>query len=209
MNVYFDYNLLERLCEQRAGRIPRSNDSRWVPDHNALEKIYEAFKDGRLMLITCREDSLEEFVAYAPDAIQSYNDIRRHLPEHMVAKFGYFDSLKHGELLIAPWGDYAFGCGPYGGGPQSHYELLAKIREAVGNEKPISSKDDRDPRHLMHSILYRCDYFLTMDYKTIVDKLSPLPVVLDKYLQAHGFSLNVITPSELLARLEGRTPRAT
>ena len=199
MKVYFEYNLLGRLLEQLAGQIPHSNDSRWIPDHYALKRIYEEFKDNPPVLIICREDGLEEFVVYAPDTIQSYSesDIRRHLPQHMVAKFELFNSLKHGKLLIASWGDYGFGCGPYGGGSQSHYELLHKIREALGNETPASSQADRDARHLMHSILYRCDYFLTMDYKTIVDKLSPLPVILEEYLRINDFFLNIITPSQL------------
>jgi hypothetical protein len=81
--------------------------------------------------------------------------------------------------------------------------LLYKIRESLGNVTPASSKADRDARHLMHSILYRCDYFLTMDYKTIVKKLSPLPETLQRYLQSNGFFLNVITPSGLLTKFQG------
>jgi hypothetical protein len=203
VKVYFEYNLLGRLLEQRADQIPRSNDQRWIPDHRALEKIYNDFKEGCLVLTICKEDSLEEFVAYDPDAIHSYNDVHCHLPERMVLKFELFDSLKHGELLIAPWGDYGFGCGPYGGGDSKHYELLYKIRESLGNVAPASSQADRDARHLMHSILYRCDYFLTMDYKTIVNKLSPLPAILQRYLQSNGFFLNVITPSGFLTKFQG------
>ena len=119
----------------------------------------------------------------------------------MLQKFDICELLVHKELLIYPYGGYGWGCGPWGGGPKSHYELLDRIREAVGNETPESSKADRDARHLMHSVLYGCDFFLTMDYKTIVDKLSPMPKNLEVFLEKNGFSLNIVTPSELIGKL--------
>ncbi len=201
MEIYCDYNLLERLVNQRAGGIGNSNRPTWKADHDSLERIYEYYKNKKLLLVICRADALEEFAAYNRERMKSYNEIRGQLEGKMLRKFDIFELLVHKELLIYPWGDYGWGCGPWGGGQKSHYKLLDRIREAVGNETPENSKDDRDARHLMHSVLYGCDFFLTMDYKTIVDKLSPMPKNLEVFLEKNGFSLNIVTPSELIGKL--------
>ena len=159
------------------------------------------------MLTICADDALEELLAYMPDKIKSYGDIRDSLPCHMRRTYDLFQRLEHGPLLIAPWGDYGYGFGPYGGGETAHYELLQEIRLGLGRPVPQDSHADRDARHLMHSVLYRCDYFLTMDYR-VVDRLSRLPARLAGYVRSRGHRLQVCHPVCFWGFATGVAPEA-
>ncbi|MCK4284100.1 MAG: hypothetical protein KAX44_07260 [Candidatus Brocadiae bacterium] len=198
MKIYFEYNLLQRLVDYRDGGVAASTDPRWQPDHEALAHIWGCFEQREIVLTICKEDALEEFREYirkwAPQKARVYSRIRANLTCRMRRKYDLFQKLHHGALLIAPWGDYGYGCGPYGGGERASYELLGEIRIALGRTDTKNSHQDRDARHLMHSVLYGCDYLLTMDY-VVVDKLSRLPRRLAGYLSSRNLKLRVTHPA--------------
>jgi len=197
MQIYIDYNILGRLDDKIRNKIANSQDSRWKPDNDSLLSIWNAFNEGKIDLITCEDDCYMEFLDYCPEKMKNYKDAEKLLPSHMRRKFNLFKKLRKGELLICPYGEYGFDRGPYGGGQKENYELLDQLRIML-NRKNKTPHKDRDARHLMHCILYQCDYFLTMDYKTIVDKFHGRYKLIKLYLIKKGYELNVVTPGELL-----------
>lgn len=201
MKIYADFNILGRLVDQFNDSVPPSNDPNWELDHKALESIWGLHLENSLRLISCTEDCLEEFGAFAPDIMNNYGKIKTQLSGEMLEKFKLFEQLEKGDLLIAPWGDYGYGCGPWGGGDPKHYELLDVIRKVLQRPDPENSQKDRDARHLMHCVLYRCDYFLTMDYR-MVNKLNSPSKSFIKYMTENGYVLKTVTPSELLSFLD-------
>lgn len=205
MNIYCDYNLLGRYLDYQNENIGHSKIPGWDDDHHALGELLKLHKEKRITLEICKEDGLEEFVAFAPDKINSYNSIGAHLPLYLRKKFDLFDLLHHRELLIAPFGEYGFGHGPFGGGSGEQYALLNEIRKALGGKQHASPREDRDARHIMHSVSYNSDYFLTMDYKTIIDKLEPIPSPLAQYLESKNLRLRITHPAKLMMILAAST----
>ena len=118
----------------------------------------------------------------------------------MLRKWELFTTLEPLPLLIAPYGDYGFGCDPYGGGRAKNYDVLRVLRAVLGIPDSASSHRDRDARHLMHAVLHGCDVFLTLDYSTILDPLTPIPPELGKAHSARGSTLVVMRPTDLLGR---------
>jgi hypothetical protein len=206
MLVYVDYNILGRVLDARSGRIKRSRDSRWDEDHQSVKELFDRQGDWPVQFAICREDALEEFRAYSPETMRNYADIAQNLPDHMLGKWELFATLKPLKLLIAPYGDYGYGCGPYGGGKAEHYDVLRSLRGALGTPEGATSHKDRDARHLLHAVLHRCDVFLTMDYKTILDPLTPISKELGKVLSARESRLVVLRPTELLEKLKTGPP---
>jgi hypothetical protein len=198
MQIYVDYNILGRLDEKFQNKLEKSSRPHWQLDYDSLPSIWKAHNEGKIDLITCEDDCYMEFSDYKPEEIKNYKDIEKRLPSpHMRRKFGLFKKLRKGGLLICPYGEYGFGSGPYGGGQKENYDLLNQLRIMLNRENK-TPHDDRDARHLMHCILYRCDYFLTMDYKTIVDRFSSRYELIEPYLIKKGYKLEVATPSKLL-----------
>jgi hypothetical protein len=141
-----------------------------------------------------------EFLKYAPDRMKGYSDVEKVLPTNMRRKFELFRQVKQGELLIHPYGAYGFGRGPFGGGPEESYELLGQIRIMLDRQR-LDPDADRDARHLMHCVLYKCDYFLTMDYKTVKDPYDKRYHLIQPFLLSRSYMLSVVTPSELLDKI--------
>jgi hypothetical protein len=202
MLAYVDYNIFGRLLEARDGCVPESKDPRWGADHQALLELFGPQHHDNLRFAICREDAMEEFRAYCPEAIGNYADIADNLPAPMMRKWELFQGVEELPLKIAPYGEYGYGCGPYGGGDRDHYVVLRALREVLGIPDGATPQRDRDARHLLHAALHRCDAFLTMDYKSIVDRLQPLPAPLSDVLAARDLRLEVVTPSQLLEKLK-------
>ncbi|MCF8057205.1 MAG: hypothetical protein K9K37_11290, partial [Desulfocapsa sp.] len=203
-NIGVQDNIFGRLLSARNGNIGHSLDARWEGDHQALLELFEDGNYNELRFAICREDAMEEFVAFSPEKIKSYSSIVQNLPEHMLKKWEFFNQIEGLPLMIAPYGDYGFGCGPFGGGNAKDYKLLSKIKEALGMAEETTSQKERDARHLLHAVLHKCDVFLTMDYKTIVAPLQPVPKMLDDALCGQGLKLRVMTPVELLEKISYR-----
>ena len=212
MKIYVDYNILGRLDEKFQNELKKSSIPHWKLDYESLPSIWKAHNEGKIDLITCEDDCYMEFLDYKPEKIKNYNKIEeyfhsiKHEHPEMSRKFDLFKELKKGELLICPFGEYGFGSGPYGGGQKENYDLLNQLRIMLNRENK-TPHDDRDARHLMHCILYRCDYFLTMDYKTIVDRFSSRYELIEPYLIKKGYKLEVANPSKLLKILRKEASR--
>jgi len=195
LKVYVEYNIIAHLDEALNGRIPK--DPRLGFDYSALVNLWDIFSSGQgeIDLMTCEDDCYMEFLKYTPDRIRGYSEVEK-LPPHMRKKFDLFKQLKQGELLICPLGEYGYGRGPFGGGPKEHYEFLEQIRIML-DKQGLDPDKDRDARHLMHCVLYKCDHFLTMDYK-IKNQYDRRYHLIQPYLLSRGYTLSVMTPSDLL-----------
>jgi|LGVF01.2.fsa_nt_gb hypothetical protein len=203
INIYLDYNIL--------GHLQKSLDKDFVvsklsdefkSDYIALEKIWHAFVNDYFQMTTCEDDCFMEFTNY-DESIQNYNDVERYLTQypHMIQKFKLFKQLSHRELMICPFGEYGYGRGPFGGGPAEHYNLLDQVRIMLNKQDPKNGQKDRDARHIMHCVLYGCDFFLTMDYKVQCNFEKRFHLI-QKFMDARKYSLQIKTPNALIQMLK-------
>ncbi|MBI5374182.1 MAG: hypothetical protein HZA77_02035 [Candidatus Schekmanbacteria bacterium] len=59
------------------------------------------------------------------------------------------------------------------------------------------SQRERDARHIFHCLIHHIDYFLTMDYKSIVNPIKRNLPKYEKELFLAGYEFKVITPKEI------------
>jgi len=200
MKIYVDYNLLERLVDALEGATLKTAGNDWAEDHGVLPRIWESFLSKKISLITCEADCLAEFINVKPCVIKSYSEVKKHLSGKMLRKFEIFEKLEKGPLKIGPYGDYGWGMVPWGGGEEQHLELLKEIRRVLQRPSPEEPQKDRDARHLMHSAVYGCRFFLTMDYRLIHNFQSP-SAKFKQFMETHKFSLAPIRPARFLNEL--------
>ncbi len=160
MKIYAEYNILGHMQKALEKDFLFIESTKHRADYSALKKIWDSFIKNHLQLITCEDDCLMEFTNY-DESIRSYQDVENYLTPypHMIKKFELFKKIIHRELMICPYGEYGFRRGPSGGGPPEYYELLDQIRIMLNKPKPTNDQKDRDARHIMHCILYGCDFF--------------------------------------------------
>jgi predicted nucleic acid-binding protein len=85
------------------------------------------------------------------------------------------------------YGEGAYGEGPYGGGwTDPVYQTLRVIF------------DPADAAHITHAVRSKCDYFLTLDQRTILDRVEQSETAVK---EACG-SLRFVTPEQLVQHLQ-------
>lgn len=81
----------------------------------------------------------------------------------------------------------AYGRMAYGRGSATYDPLYASI-------KNIFTQKDKDPEHIFQAVKNGCDYFLTVDYKTILKKAEKHKAELEKICP----NIKFVSPSTLL-----------
>ena len=197
--IYFDYNLFNHLQIALDGS-DKTHTERENEDHIALLTLWNHYNNSEIEIITCEDDSIMEFSNFDP-TINNYSEIKSHFANknRMRRRHELFEKVKKGKLLICPFGEYGFGRGPYGGGPDSDHDLLKQIRIMLNRTSPENPQKDRDARHIIHSTLYGCDYCVTMDYRMYTNYLERHKLI-ESFLSQNNYRVKIITPSKLLKK---------
>ena len=210
MKVCIDYNILLYLNDVLSG------ESRLLPkyhmDHMALINIWEAYEGGRINLIPAEAEFIKEFQAYLKQVEFSSMDIEKveqilraeGVEGRILKEFKLFKQFPEKiQAMIGGWFEYGWFSSPWFGGPEENYELLEKIRLMLGQKwQPNDNPDkDRDARHIMHCVLYGCDFFLTMDGR-IVKNFRQRYKLIEPFMIQNSYFLEIVNPSELLRILE-------
>jgi hypothetical protein len=206
MKVCIDYNILFHLYDALFENISLS------VDHKALIKIWQAFQDGKIRLIPAEAECINEFQAYLKQVefssmnIEKVEQILRAegVKDRILTEYELFKQLPEKiEAMIGGFFEYGWFSSSFFGGPEENYELLEKIRTMLQKKwQPNDNPDkDRDARHIMHCILYGCDFFLTMD-GAIVKNFKQRYRLIEPFMIQNGYFLNIVNPSELLTIIE-------
>lgn len=201
-SIYFDYNLFNHLQIVLENVVVKNGfTDEQKKDHKALINIWKISENSDIEIITCEDDCLMEFANYDP-SIDNYSKIEDFLSStpKMLSRFNLFKKVSKGKLLIGPFGEYGFGRGPFCGGPKENYTLLNKICYMLNISETATPQRERDARHIMHSILYNCLSFVTMDYKLIKNYTTRYPLIKD-FLDQNGYIVNIVSPTELLENI--------
>ncbi len=80
--------------------------------------------------------------------------------------------------------------------------LLDHIRLMLNKVSPKEDRRDRDAKHILHCILYGCEYFLTLDRKSIRRNFENRFHLIEEFMKKNNYNLKVVNPVMLLKKLE-------
>lgn len=171
IKVYIDTSIISRHFDARIK----------PPTADALEQIAKSSRDQVSFVISTTVDreienaaddarrALLLFVARLSDRVE--------VQPHQFAMRG-MRFLTSGQTQVRNWRDVIHGEAP----------LYAELRKIF---------DETDAEHIFRAIKSGCDYFLTLDHATILDRIAPNQAAVD---QLCG-SLQIVSPHQLAARL--------
>lgn len=124
---------------------------------------------------------LQEIMAASSDKRNVLKLFYRLLDKPLTRDPSYFNGL----IGAAPLGTV-----PLGGGNTIKQPVFAKLEELF---------EVADAEHIFYAHEGKCDYFLTVDYRSILNKV---PTLLDK-LDKLGLKLKFVSPADLIKQLSG------
>jgi hypothetical protein len=197
--VYVDYNIFIRVDERLSGTMPEAVTDARKLDYDALPEIWAMFRAGGLRLVTCEDEGFVEFLKY-DRTLNNYAQVQGIPAPGIARQFALFQEVERRKALLGPWGVYGWGSFPWGA-PVDRIELMREMRKLLGLQPNSRKRDgDNDARHLLHCVLYGCDYFLTMDER-LIRNVRQREHLIKPLLDRRGERLRVESPATLLAAL--------
>ena len=185
-HIEIDYKKTEALCRVYLDTniISRVNDSRIKEkDAKALHLISERIDREELKLFTS---------AKAKEEVEKTKEVARR--EFLLFIYNLVKKIPNTNLLNfipATLGSAPLGVATLGGGYSVEDPIFTKL-------KVLFDKDDAE--HIFRAEKARLDYFLTLDRKSIIDRITQNP---DKFRRI-GLRINIVLPIDLLSILESR-----
>lgn len=81
--------------------------------------------------------------------------------------------------------------------PSTDEEINLLVEDSLRSFQWDHSQRERDARHIFHCLIHKIDFFLTMDYKTIVNPIRANIHRIKQHFNLAGYSLEIVTPKEL------------
>jgi len=164
MKIYIDTCIFSRLLDLKI-------------TNNELEALNLVSDIEKLEFITS-EKTLEEF-------LNTKDDKRRKALRVLFRLVTKVKNIHLTQTEPALWGTIMWGEAPWGGGVTREKPLFKKLKNIF---------DADDSNHIFQAINNECDYFLTLDRKTILSRIKP-----NKNELATITKMQFVSPLELYA----------